>query len=66
MKNSKLENLFYYDNVSNRLANNLMKILHTNCTFKQLIKYEKILLNKMISKSNKKELIEMLKLVKNN
>ena len=63
---NNLGNLFYYENVSNRLANNLMNILHTNCTFNQLIKYEKILLKKIISKSNKKELIEMLELIKNN
>lgn len=63
---NNLGNLFYYENVSNRLANNLMNILHINCTFNQLIKYEKILLKRIISKSNKKELIEMLELIKNN
>lgn len=61
---NNLKSLFYYNNVSPRLANMLNKILHKDLTFEQLAKYKKILLKKIPSKSLKNELIEMLELTK--
>ena len=61
---NNLKSLFYYNNVSPRLANMLNKILHKDLTFEQLTKYKKILLKKIPSKSLKNELIEMLELTK--
>ena len=59
-----LKNLFYYENVSPRLANNIKNVIGRNITFEQLSKYEKILLKRLKSKSNRKELVEMLDLIR--
>lgn len=61
---NELKNLFYYENVSPRLANNIKRILNRNLTFEQLAKYKNILLKKLVSKSLKQELIEMLEITK--
>ena len=61
---NELKNLFYYENVSPRLANNIKRILNKNLTFEQLARYKNILLKKLVSKSLKQELIEMLEITK--
>lgn len=61
---NELKNLFYYENVSPRLANNIKRILDKNLTFEQLAKYKNVLLKKLVSKSLKQELIEMLEITK--
>ena len=61
---NELKNLFYYENVSPRLANNIKRILNKNLTFEQLAKYKNVLLKKLVSKSLKQELIEMLEITK--
>jgi hypothetical protein len=61
---NELKNLFYYENVSPRLANNIKRILNKNLTFEQLAKYKNVLLKKLVSKSLKQELLEMLEITK--